>query len=617
MDPKTFKANLIRIGLSASMLLAAGASLAQSVYLTAAPTQAVLPDGQSVPMWGYSCGNGTTAATAPATCSALNPNAGGNWSPVLITTAAGSTLTINLTNGLSIPITAGGSGANSVPTSLVIVGQLGGGLGSVATTTPSPAHAEQGPTWPASGGPTGINCAAPGAAASAAAAGTNCPPPQPPRVQSFATEVLAGASASLTWSNLRPGTYLIQSGTHPSIQAPMGLYGVLVVTTPASGATPAQAYAGVSYDADVPLVFSEIDPVQNRAVATALATAGFSETRVWSGQPNQCGDPNAAVGVLNTCYPPVVNYDPRYYLINGVSFDRTNLAYSTFPVVAPGASAANPGVGVLLRFVNAGSRMHVPTVVGQSMTLYAEDGNVLPGVPKVQNEVFLAAGKTYDVGIQPVSPGTAYAAATYAVYDRQLSLSTNNQRDGGMQAYIAVAGGVSSSAPVTPLSASDKTYYCVAGTPLAVSDPSKGVLAGATGANGAMLSVKSLPAGANLAFQSNGTFTYIPPSSGACGGSFSYLVNGTLLKTATITQCDASTPGCAQLGGPPVANADAYTGNTATRLQISPPGVLLNDTDPAGLPLSVDTASVAKTGPNAANLTLAVNADGSSPVCHA
>ena len=56
---------------------------------------------------------------------------------------------------------------------------------------------------------------------------------------------------------------------------------------------------------------------------------------------------------------------------------------------------------MLLRLVNAGLRMHVPAVVGANMSLLAEDGNKLPGVPKVQSEVFLAAGKTYDVTIQP------------------------------------------------------------------------------------------------------------------------------------------------------------------------------------------------------------------------
>ena len=63
-----FKASLIRSGLAAAVLLvAATASYAQTtVGLTAAPTQAVLPDGQSVPMWGYTCDAASvTAGTRP------------------------------------------------------------------------------------------------------------------------------------------------------------------------------------------------------------------------------------------------------------------------------------------------------------------------------------------------------------------------------------------------------------------------------------------------------------------------------------------------------------------------------------------------------------------------
>jgi hypothetical protein len=136
MRANTSKAGLIRSGLAASfLLLASGLPLAQTVNLTAAPTHAVLPDGQSVPMWGYSC----TGTPTGATCAAANPNAAGNWSPVVITvpyTADSSgnsttSLTINLTNNLSFTT----SGApNTIPTSLVIVGQLGGGLGG----TPRP-----------------------------------------------------------------------------------------------------------------------------------------------------------------------------------------------------------------------------------------------------------------------------------------------------------------------------------------------------------------------------------------------------------------------------------------------------------------------------------------------
>src|SRR5882762_3344028 len=161
---------------------AAVVALGQQVNLTAGPATATLPDGSAVPMWGYTCG-----AVAGATCAKLNPAAAaGVWSPVVITVPyvpTGTSLTISLTNSLTF-------GANSVPTSLVIVGQLGGGLGTTAITTPSPVHPPQGATWPIAGdngGPT-FN-----------------PPGQPPRVQSFSTEVAAGATTLLpAWANLRP-----------------------------------------------------------------------------------------------------------------------------------------------------------------------------------------------------------------------------------------------------------------------------------------------------------------------------------------------------------------------------------------------------------------------------
>src|SRR5438270_11134943 len=225
---------------------AAVAAFGQTVNLTAGPATATLPDGSAVPMWGYSCG----APVAGATCAKLNPAApAGVWSPVVITVPPGP-LTISLTNSLTF-------GANSVPTSLVIVGQLGGGLGTTATSMPGPDHSGAQPiTWPiADPTPTGV------------------PPVQGPRVQSFSTEVASGATTSLTWTALRPGTYLIESGTHPSIQGPMGLYGILVVTTAPAGGVAGTAYPAVgttvpavTYNAEIPVLLSEIDPVQNNAV---------------------------------------------------------------------------------------------------------------------------------------------------------------------------------------------------------------------------------------------------------------------------------------------------------------------------------------------------------------
>src|SRR4029077_3232676 len=125
----------------------------QTINLTAAPTTTTMPDGTSVPMWGYSCA-ATPVAGSTATCAKSNPTAVG-WSPVVITVPTGQSLTINLTNNLSF-LPAGSSTANSIPTSLMIVGQIGGGLGSLAqrTTTASPDHSTL-PTntvsWPVAG----------------------------------------------------------------------------------------------------------------------------------------------------------------------------------------------------------------------------------------------------------------------------------------------------------------------------------------------------------------------------------------------------------------------------------------------------------------------------------
>src|SRR5882762_522713 len=527
------------------LLLAAGASFAQ-VALTAQETTVALPDGQIVSMWGLFC----TSATG-ATCTAMNGTAqtGASWQPPLIVAHTGDSLTINLTNGLP----------TGVPTSLVIVGQLGGGLGATPTRVPSPVHAPQGPTWPISG--------------SAADGPAFAPPNQANRVQSFGTEVGTGATTALAWTGLKAGTYLIESGTHPSIQGPMGLYGVLVVTDTTT--TPlATAYTGVTYDNDLPLLLSEIDPSQNAAVFSAVHTTGFSETAVWSGVSGACGDPT-----VHSCYPPAVNYDPRYYLVNGVAFDKTNLANSTFAVAAPAGTGK-----VLVRFVNAGLRMHIPSIVGAQtgapavpgFSLIAEDGNVLPGTARVQSEVFLAAGKTHDVMVNAPAAG----APALPVFDRQLSLSTNNQRDGGMQAYISVNSGA---VPVSSVTAAavDDSYFLVAGNTLTVSDPAKGVIANDLNVYG--VSLVSGGTSGQLTLNADGTFTYVP-NSGTTTDSFVYQANGTG-PTATVT-LGACTGTC--LGAAPVAQDDTYDStNTAiaTQIQIRRPGVLANDSDPDGHPL--------------------------------
>jgi Bacterial Ig domain len=668
-----------------ALLFVGGAAFAQQqVNLTAGQATASMPDGNAVPMWGYSCGAAVTNSTA--TCTALNPAATSSliWSPVIITVPSGQGLQINLTNSLPA----------GVPTSITIVGQLGGGLGTNPTYKDSPAHAVQGATWPIVGDTSG-------------AAFT--PPAQGQRVQSFSTEVVGGATTSLTWTAPRPGTYLLESGTHPSIQGPMGLYGMIVVTAPASAGVAGTAYPGVTYSADVPLLTSEIDPNQNSAVQTAVTTSGFSETStrvlrdtltavvlatdangnvinagsgytagsainftpasgctvlptatidqvdgsgaivsVHVASPGQgCTQLNAmatggngqaqlvaglslAGGMCSdgaaACYPPAVNYTPLYYLINGVAFDKTNAGVSMFST----SPATGVSGNVLVRLVNAGLRMHVPSIVGSTtgtpaapgMSLVAEDGNVLPGVQRVQSEVFMAAGKTYDVMINapvctPIAPATTCTTPALPIYDRQLSLSGNStNRDAGMLAYIGVNGGTPPSASaIGSAVANPDTYNAVVpGLTLTVSDPSKGVMANDINISG--VKVTATPSQGTLTLNTNGTFTYVANNGWTGSDSFTYCGN----STTTAGACALVTLGQAAIesgSGITMGNA-SYTSPNGPKttaptqpayLFVNPPGVLASDSDSAGYPLTVDTTTVSSVTPSGA--TISINADGS------
>src|SRR5467141_4175552 len=607
------------------LLLGAGVAVAQ-VNLTAQPTSTTLPDGTVVPMWGYSCG----AAVAPATCVALNPHAPAaigttpaGWSPVVITVPTGQALTINLTNNLTFqpPTPTGGTAplANTVPTSLMIVGQLGGGLGGAPTTTTSPTHPSQVVTWSTVGSAPAFT-----------------PPPQGARVQSFGTEVAAAGStlgtgqvasgSALTWTAPRPGTYLLESGTHPSIQGPMGLIGMLVVTTAPAGTTVGTAYPGsatgvtpvvpaVTYNADIDLLLSEIDPVQNRAVNAAVNTAGFAETNVWSGQPGQCGNPGSPVGVVNTCYPPAVNYTPLYYLFNGVAFSKTNAPASLFPTSLGTAAAPVTGT-VLVRLVNAGLRMHVPSIIGSQtgtavspatppsgFSIIAEDGNLLPGIPRVQSEVFMPAGKTNDVMINvPASGGTALP-----VFDRELSLSGNAiGRDTGMLAYIGANGaGLPAAVAIGGAVARNDPYpSLVAGQTFTVSDPSKGVIANDTNVYGVQL--LAAPTNGTVTLNANGTFMYVPTGT-ATSDSFTYCANGSVTGTACSSGVFATVNlTAAAIGTAPSAGNTTYNANVAGYLAIKTPGVLSFDSDPSGYPLQVAVSTVAP----ASGLAVTMSPDG-------
>jgi hypothetical protein len=684
-----------------ALLLSAAAVSAQSVVnLTAARQSTTMPDGNTIPMWGWQCGLVASGAAGPTTCTqtdGLPQNGGTIWQPPLIQVPYTSSSTTGVsTTALQIVLT----NALPVPTSLTIVGQMPNpaadvnGPGNPTRESGRPAHAPQtATTW------TTVVTSQP----------TFTPPAQGARAQSFVQEAVAascsttggvttctpGAPITYTWTNLTPGTYLIESGSYPSIQGPMGLYGVLVVTTaPVTTGTlaPGIAYpgpcgtkgtaacsfgaAGVPYDADGVLLLSEIDAVQNAAADTAVLTPGFSPFTKWSPACSASGSADPAIGtsLANTCYPAAVNYTPTYYLINGRSFDRTQPILST---VTPGATTSagctalsctitqtdtySTGT-VLLRFVNAGLRMHMPSVAGLQMALIAEDGHLQPDValaftkgtapatcssgnlpvpvnsgsaavaacPKVQNDWFMPAGKVLDIAVKPGGTAGAYpaAGAYYPVFARDLGLSTNNLRDGGMQGFVMINAGTSTIA--TTGSTTTQSGYSGTGASLtgftvsAQANPDNFILptnsvapftfnvlandigvTNSTAITGATSCPTQAPGQTNCLYL-NGMYTYVPAAVNTAL-SFTYCGNGATTApgptcaVATVSACAATANAAAHqvacLGTAPThsAAANAYTFHSAvnTLLNVSAPGVLTSDTDPAGYRLYASITSVA------------------------
>jgi hypothetical protein len=327
-----------------------------------------MPDGTVTAPTGTACPAGTVKMWLPADSNAVPP-ATGLLAPgsFLIRADEGDDLTINVSNELAIPV------------SLVIPGQV---LSNNA-----------GPVWFA-------DIANP--YTSATVTGSRPGGDVTSRVRSFSHEApvggpgAPGAATAYTWNGLKPGTYLILSGTHPSLQVQMGIYGILIVR-----ATDGGPYAGITPPAhEETLLFSEIDPsIHNNADDTAMVAT-----------------------------PPTIPstniFFPKYFLINGKAFPGNN----PIPIGAAGSTT-------LLRFANAGLDTYVPLLQGQSMQVIAEDGYLKTANLRFNRySVDLHAGKTFDALL------TNPAAGYIPVYDRRLYLSNAAKAPGGMLTYLEVGG---------------------------------------------------------------------------------------------------------------------------------------------------------------------------------
>jgi VCBS repeat-containing protein len=435
------------------------------------------------------------------------------------------------------------------------------------------------------------------------------------RVHSLSTAVASGGNGSFSWTNLKAGTFLLQSGSHPAKQVQMGLYGSVVVA----------GYSDITYDNEALLLYSEIDPVLHAPAAAAKP----------------------------------LNYKPKYFLINGQPY-----ATGQLPIAAGAA-----GQTLLIRLLNAGLKTHVPMLLnGPNMKLIAEDGNLYP-YPKTEYSALMGPGKTIDALWMPTSDGV------FPMIDRGNYLTSNGISNSGMLTHLAVGGmaadtvtilrtryngnldqlrvwanstaspgavltlaghgdmpylgnanfdyrfyapGVLSNPGTASVSSdqggSDVQNVAYTAAPVAVDDAHSvdegamlniaavGVLGNDsrggyfTGSNALTASVITDPANGVLTLNSDGSFSYMHDGSETVSDSFTYVANA--INTNTLAVLASSTPATVVLtinpvNDDPVANDDAGLTDDATAMTID---VLANDTDIDSANLSV--ASVDTTGTN-------------------
>lgn len=224
-----------------------------------------------------------------------------------------------------------------------------------------------------------------------------------------------GGSRTYAFTADAPGTYLYQAGLLAGAQhqAPMGLYGALVVRPASAPDVPiaGQAYAGAAtaFDDEAVLVLSELDPALNGAAAPAAFD--------------------------------LRNYAPRYFLING----------QPYPGTAPIQTQA--GHRVLLRYVNAGLQHHSMALLGLNQAVVATDGRPRTYGQAVVAET-VAPGQTMDA-IATI-PAGALAGSKFALFDGSLKLYNGtgtgvNAGFGGMLTFLttSAAGGGTGAGPTT------------------------------------------------------------------------------------------------------------------------------------------------------------------------
>ncbi len=374
----------------------------QDFYLAAKAYDKALPDGTTVPMWGYvedaggTCyatvsggANSVASKTARQACIDALP-APAFPGPQLVVPVGESNVRVFLSNGLP------------EPTSVMITGQ------ELPWSSNNP-----GPTWNDN----------------TIGARTN----STQRVRSFGREAPAsGGRMPYVWNNYRgtpfsgSGSFIYQSATHPQKQVYMGLAGMV-----AKDAATGEAYPGVTYDSEATLFYSDIDTAFNEAVAAGTLTTAMGR-------------------------------HPTWFLINGEPYvkdvsDSIDAGMASSNTLLRLASTASDTHVVVLQGMDF--TIHAEDGIQYTWQEQGEGGAKTPA-PRKQYSTMLPPAKTKDAIV--VAPGIG----PYAIYDgdgymtnpSDPLIETVGDERGGMIRFLAFGAGAND-APT----AVDDTFSVVAG----------------------------------------------------------------------------------------------------------------------------------------------------------
>jgi VCBS repeat-containing protein len=191
------------------------------------------------------------------------------------------------------------------------------------------------------------------------------------------------------------------------------------------------------------------------------------------------------------------------------------------------------------------------------------------------------------------TPNAGFSGSDSFTYRANDGQAANNLS--GLATVTIAVGAPTNRAPV----AVGDTFVIIEDTPLNVGVP--GVLGNDSDPDGNPLTavLETGPAVGTLTLNANGSFSYVPPLNFNGPVTFTYRASDGALTSAPATVAITVNG----LNDAPVAVNDAFATNEDTPLNVGVPGVLGNDTDVDGNPLS----AVLEAGPAVGTLTLVAN----------